>query len=451
MQSRNFGILIILILSILTISCVSAQDLNNTDSPMISHDLNQSVMSGNSYGDNESILASDSNVSETLSESPSAQSNKPDGVYGIVDFGTNIIKLYIYDVHNNEITNNISLEESSVINSYTQNNKLTPEGIEKLTSILENYDGVMQSNGVTKKYVYATSSLRKIDNPDEVVDAVKNRLGIDINILSGDEEAEFGFKAVKEFDLTVNNGLFIDLGGGSCEIIYFVNKNPSTVESIPLGSTSMYNEYVNGTFPNETERLNIQNRTINELKKIGIENTNPIDDLFGTGGTVYTMYLMMISLGFINEDETVIPFSMVGDLLDNIKDDTEENRQKIIDVMPSRINTLIPGIIMVKTIMEYFNVKNLHYCKGQIGDGVLLALLENESSKDVPVDPSENESSNNSSKDVPAVSSSENESSNITSEISNTSKLADNPTGNPIAMLVLVLFSIVICAMKDEL
>ncbi|WP_067043273.1 hypothetical protein [Methanobrevibacter sp. YE315] len=432
MESRKFGILIIFILSILTISCVSAEDLNNTDSVMLSQDLNQSVMLHNSDMDNETILASGSNVSETLSEPPSAQNNKPEGIYGIVDFGSNVIGLNIYDVHNNEVTKKISLAESSVVSSYTQNNKLTPEGIEKLISILEYYSEVMQSNGVIKDYVFATASLRKIDNPDEVVTAVKNRLGIDIHVISGEKEAELGFKAVKEMDLTNDNGLYIDLGGGSCEIIYFVNRNPSIVASMPFGSNSAYNEFVNGTFPNETERLNIQNMTLSELKKLDIKNTNPINDLYGTGGTVYATKLMLNSLGFINEDETVIPVSMLDELLDNIKDDTEENRQKIIDVVPSRLNTLIPGIIIVKTILEYYNMENLHYCTGQIDDAVLFELLENESSKDVPVDPSSENVSSNSSSEIVKVS----------------SKIIANPTGNPIAMLVLVLFSLVISCRK---
>ena len=443
MQSRKFAILIILILSILTISCVSAEDLNNTHSLMVSQDLDQSLMLDNSHFDNEAVLASDSNISETISESPSAQNNKPDGVYGIVDFGSNSIGLDIYDVHNNEITKKISKDESSVVSSYTQNNKLTSEGIEKLISILEKYSEVMQSNGVTKEYVFATASLRKIDNPDEVVNTVKNRLGIDINILSGDKEAELGFKAV-EADLTTDNGLFIDLGGGSCEIIYFVNRNLSTGASMPFGSNSIYKEYVSGTFPNETERLNIQNMVLSELKKVGIDNTNPIEDLFGTGGTVHAINLMLTSLGFINEDERVIPVSMVDELFDNIKDDTEENRQKIIDVVPKRLNNLIPGIIAVKTILEYYNVKNLHFCSGQIGDAVLFELLENESSKDVPVDPSsENESSNSSSNDVPVDSSN-----NDYETVKISSKLIGNPTGNPIALLALVMFSIVISCRK---
>ncbi len=75
---------------------------------------------------------------------------------------------------------------------------LTPEGIEKLISILENYSEVMKSNGVIKKYVFATASLRKIDNSDEALTAVKNRLGIDIDIISGDKEADLVLRQLNQ-------------------------------------------------------------------------------------------------------------------------------------------------------------------------------------------------------------------------------------------------------------
>ena len=175
-----------------------------------------------------------------------------------------------------------------------------------------------------------------------------------------------------------------------------------------------------------------------------INNKTPHDDLFGAGGTVYTIKLMLISLGFIDDDEMIIPASMVGDLLDDIKDDTEENHQKIIDVAPNRLYNLIPGIIITKTILEYYNVKYLHFCKGQIEDGVLYEILENESSKDTPVDPSsKNESSNNDSA-VPSTP--------IKQEtVKTSSKLTDNPAGNPIAMIVLALFLIVVSYRRIEL
>ena len=426
MQSRKFVILLIFILSISMISCVSAQDLNTTDSVMLSRDSNQSEVLGSSY-DNQAISASEANASEPLSSSPSLKNDKPEGVYGIVDFGTIVLALKIYDVHNNEITKILDLSETSVISNYTQDNRLTPDGIDKLVSQFENYSEVMQSNGVTKEYIFATSSLRDLDNRDEVVTAVKDRLGIYIDVISEKKEAEFGFKAVREMDLTTYDGLLVDLGGGSCEITYFKNKTIVTDDTMPFGSNKAYKEYVSGTFPNETERLEIKNRTLSELKKLSIRYSS-YDDLFGNGGTVYTIKLMLISLGFIGEDEIFVPVSKIDELLDDIKDDTEENRQKIIDVAPGRLYNFIPGLIIIKTILEYYNVKYLHFCSGQLDDGVLYELLENESSKDKPADPSSQNESSNSSYEKALAS----------------SKLISNPAGNPIAVLVLVLFSVLV-------
>ena len=432
MQSKKFIILLIFLLSILMISSVSAKDLNTTDSVMLTQGSNQNEILDSSYV-NQSISSSDANASEAFSSSYSLQNDKPEGIYGIVDFGTNVLTLNIYDVNNNEITKILDISEPSVISNYTQDNILTPQGIEKLISQLENYSEIMRSNGVTNDYIFATSSLRNLDNRYEVVAAVKDRLGIYINVISVEKEAEFGFKAVREMDLTTDNGLLIDLGGGSCEIIYFINKTSITDDAMPFGSNSAYKQYVSGTFPNETEGLEIKNRTLDELKKLAIKYSS-YDDLFGNGGTVYTIKLMLISLGFIDENESFVPVSKLDELLDNIKDDTEENRQKIIDVAPGRLYTLIPGIIILKTILEYYNVKYLHFCSGQITDGVLYELLENESSKDKPVDPSSRNESSNSSYEKALAS----------------SKLISNPTGNPIVVLILVFFSIFVSCYKRK-
>ena len=432
MQSRKFIILLIFLLSILTISSISAKELNTTDSVMLSQGSNQNEILDSSYV-NQSISSSDANASEAFSSSYSLQNDKPEGIYGIVDFGTNVLTLNIYDVNNNEITKILDISEPSVISNYTQDNKLTPQGIEKLISQLKNYSKIMRSNGVTNEYIFATASLRNLDNRYEVVAAVKDRLGIYINVISVEKEAEFGFRAVREMDLTTDNGLLIDLGGGSCEITYFINKTSITDDVIPFGSNSAYKQYVSGTFPNETERLEIKNRTLDELKKLAIKYSS-YDDLFGNGGTVYTIKLMLISLGFIDENESFVPVSKLDELLDNIKDDTEENRQKIIDVAPGRLYTLIPGIIILKTILEYYNVKYLHFCRGQITDGVLYELLENESSKDKPVDPSSRNESSNSSYEKALAS----------------SKLISNPTGNPIVVLILVFFSIFVSCYKRK-
>ena len=199
MQSRKFIILLIFLLSILTISSISAKELNTTDSVMLSQGSNQNEILDSSYV-NQSISSSDANANEAFSSSNSLQNDKSEGRYGIVDFGTNVFALKIYDVNNNEITKILDMSETSVISYYTQDNRLTPQGIEKLISQLENYSEIMRSKGVTNEYIFATASLRNLDNRYEVVAAVKDRLGIYINVISVEKEAEFGFKAVQEMD-----------------------------------------------------------------------------------------------------------------------------------------------------------------------------------------------------------------------------------------------------------
>lgn len=382
MLSKKYIILIILIVFSLTITCVNAEDLNSTDSLTLQEDFNHTkiVFCNN----NESILVLNENSSEIASNSSPMLNNKTevDNVYGIIDFGSNVISLNIFDVTDDKITTKLTMSETSVVSSYTKDNNLTEEGIEKLISILENYEHVMRSYNVDTEYTFATASLRKINNREEVVTTVKDRLGIYIDVISEEREVSLGFDAVKEKDLTTDSGLFIDLGGGSCEVVNFTKKTPVTAKSMPIGSNSCYKEYVSELFPNETERMRIQNRTLIELKKLKTNNTTPVDDLYGTGGTIYTMKLMLIYLKFINETETVIPTSMIGELLDNIKASNKVNYQKIINVAANRIHNLIPGIIITKTILEYFNVKNLHFCTGQIEDAVLFELMKNESAKE---------------------------------------------------------------------
>ncbi len=90
----------------------------------------------------------------------------------------------------------------------------------------------MDLANVKTKYVFATASLRKIDNCTEVIATVKNKVGLDIHLLSGEQEAKASFNSVKDTELTTDDGIVIDLGGGSCEVINFINKTVITSESM---------------------------------------------------------------------------------------------------------------------------------------------------------------------------------------------------------------------------
>ncbi|MEE0024426.1 Ppx/GppA phosphatase family protein [Methanobrevibacter sp.] len=150
-----------------------------------------------------------------------------------MDFGSNGIKLdvYQYNTKNNKIKLLTHDSDISPIKGYVENNNLTEKGINTVISIFEDFDEILELADVDEKYYYATASLRNINNADEIINTIKNKTGITIHILSGEQEANVSFNAVKE-EFDVNRGLFMDLGGGSCELITFENKTPLIKDSL---------------------------------------------------------------------------------------------------------------------------------------------------------------------------------------------------------------------------
>ena len=392
-------IIALFIISLLTVSAVNAEDNSTFDvasaenpNEKITIESNNNVVSDNSSiltvtPDNtnknsydENISTNKNNVILKKSNEETLKSENP--LYGIVDIGSNTMVLEIFKIKDNGKPKSVfSLSEKSVTSIYVKNNNLTKEGIDKLVSVLKDYNEAMDLVKVKTKYVFATASLRKIDNTEEVIAAVKKKVGLDIHMLSGEKEASTSFNSVKDTELTTNDGIAIDLGGGSCEVIDFVNKTVITSESMPIGVSSCYNEYVNGMFPNETEAKAIENRVLSELKKLIVNNTIKRNDMFGIGGSYKTIKKVLVYLEYIDNDSTHIPISMLDELFDEITAPTRENYESILNINAERINTFIPGLIITKTIAKYFNVTYLHFCKNGVREGILNEIIANESNE----------------------------------------------------------------------
>ena len=300
-------------------------------------------------------------------------------IYGIVDLGSNVMSLNIYLYEMGVLKSIFNDDRESVTAKYTVDGNLTPEGIEKLIQMLNDFYEEMDLRNVTIRYTFATASLRKLNNCEEVLSAVKNSNGIEIQVLSGEDEALYGFIAVKYRDLTSDSeGLLIDVGGGSTEIVDFINKTPISTESMPIGSRSCYQDYVYpNILPDETDILEIQNRVEEELSKLVVNGTTSVNDLYGNGGTIYTIKRILIYLGYIDNETYIIQTSMLDTLLNKLMENATETIRIIDEVDKSRETTLMPGLVMVKQIATHFNVQEFHFCRGRLEEGVVFGLIEN--------------------------------------------------------------------------
>ena len=145
--------------------------------------------------------------------------------YGIVDIGSNTIRFKIYDYMNGKVKHSVSNKKTAGLIAFKKDGKLNKDGINVLVSTLKKFNKHMEELGVDEAYYFATASLRNIDNTEEVLDTVKKTLNINIHVLSSDDEATLSFEIIKEKDLYGNDGILIDVGGGSSEINVFKIKH----------------------------------------------------------------------------------------------------------------------------------------------------------------------------------------------------------------------------------
>ena len=297
--------------------------------------------------------------------------------YGIVDIGSNTIRFKIYDYMNGKVRHSVSNKKTAGLIAFKKKGKLNKAGIQVLVSTLKKFNKHMEELGVDETYYFATASLRNIDNTEEVLDIVKNKLNIHIHVLSPEDEATLSFEIIKEKDLYGSDGILIDVGGGSSEINVFKDKTPIDDVSLPIGSLLMYQEYVALMFPDENEKALIQKRVLKEIKNSGIKKHNR-EVMTGVGGSVRSIKRLLIYLNMIERHTKLIPINLLDDLLNELRHNTKEDYNKVLQIKAERIHTLIPGLIIIKTIAEYFHVKYLHVTNYSIREGVLNAIINGE-------------------------------------------------------------------------
>ncbi len=296
--------------------------------------------------------------------------------YGITDIGSNTIRFNIYNHKNGKSKQLISKKKTAGLISYKKNGKLSKKGIKVLVSTVKKFKKHLKELEVDKTYYFATACLRNVDNTEEVLDIVKNETGITIHVLTSEEEATLTFDALKGKDLDRDEGVLIDVGGGSSEITVFENNTPLDDVSLPVGSLLMYEEYVSLMFPNEEEKEAIHQRVVEEIEKSGIEKYDQ-EIMFGVGGTVRVINKMLIHLNLKDETSPLIPIHLLDTILDELKTNTKEDFDKVLQVKAERIHTLIPGLIIIKTIAEYFEVEYLHIIHHSLKEGVLHSIIHN--------------------------------------------------------------------------
>lgn len=297
-------------------------------------------------------------------------------LYAVIDIGSSIIKYKIYEYSNNAIEPVILNDKTMGLIAYRKKDRLTPEGITILLKTLKEFISYSDKLNVDKSYFYATASLRNIENSAEVLRIVKEKLGIDITILTGAEEARHSFNSINWVKIPEDEGLLVDIGGGSSEVTIFENKIPLEQKSIPLGVLNIYNNYVSLLLPTKDEQEIIINEIREKIRELNFRNASK-EYLYGIGKTIVILKKLFNHLG-IENDENIINIEDINKILEHFSVNSKENFKPLLLVNSERVHTMIPSLLIIKAISLEFNIKKVFVCNVTLQDGLILDIIEND-------------------------------------------------------------------------
>ncbi|MFH0180008.1 exopolyphosphatase [Streptomyces cacaoi] len=306
-----------------------------------------------------------------------------------VDCGTNSIRLLVADA-DPETGELVDLDRRMTIvrlgQGVDRTGRLAPEALERTFAACREYAAAIKEYGAQRLRFVATSASRDAENRDEFVRGVLDILGVEPEVITGDQEAEFSFTgATKELKGRADLAkpfLVVDIGGGSTEFVVGDDR-VRAARSVDVGCVRMTERHlvVDGkvTDPPTAGQIAAMRADIEAALDLA-ERTVPLREahtLVGLAGSVTTV--AAIALGLDAYDSTKIHHARIGlDRVRSISDDllraTHEQRAAHPAMHPGRVDVIAAGALVLLAIMERIGAEEVVVSEHDILDGIAWSI-----------------------------------------------------------------------------
>lgn len=291
----------------------------------------------------------------------------------IIDIGSNTVRLVIYQLMNNQYKQIITQKKTVGLVYYIEDNQLMPDGLKCLTETLCEFKILLENLKVQKSYYFATEALRSILNQKDIINHLSQELNIQIDILSRQQEGLYDYYGMKQ-SIDFKAGVLIDIGGGSSEVVHFNQNGIIQNQSFPLGSLSLYKEHVKGIVPTTKELNQIHDHVKKEFKDIDVSHYSK--HAIGIGGTLRACILVARTVLKKNNIQDTLTKEEIDYLINQLTQKSRKTTQIILRIKPDRIHTLIPGLIILKELIQNLSIQDLTIAYTGLREGYFIKKTE---------------------------------------------------------------------------
>ena len=298
---------------------------------------------------------------------------------GVLDVGSNTVHLQVVDTSPGARPNpTFNYKEELRLTQYIdENNLVSEEGIRKLRECIQR--AIAQSASVKTQELlpFATSALREASNGEEIISSINKDFKIDLQVLTGDEEAKLTFLAARRwFGWSSGRLLVIDIGGGSLEMAVGIDETPEVATSLPLGAARLTKNFLKGDPYTDKSLRTLRDHIENKLEQVlpSLVKHQDSDRAIATSKTLRT--IARLSGDWFDGNGKNITIDAIRKISTKLSEMKESERAKLPGVSENRASQIVAGALVAESVMRNLDIKELEICPWALREGLVLKWLD---------------------------------------------------------------------------
>ncbi|MBW1604287.1 Ppx/GppA family phosphatase [Streptomyces sp. JJ66] len=302
---------------------------------------------------------------------------------GVLDVGSNTVHLLVVDAHGGArpipaYSHKAELRLAELLDA---RGAITGAGVERLVATVREALDVAEDKGVENLLPFATSAVREAPNGAAVLTRVAAETGVDLQVLSGPDEARLTFLAARRwFGWSSGRLLVLDIGGGSLELACGHDEEPDAALSLPLGAGRLTGSWLPGDPPDLADVRALRRHVRTEIARVvgTFSRLGAPDHAVATSKTFKQLARLC---GAARSAEGLyvhreLRRAALQEWLPKLAEMTAEQRAELPGVSLGRAPQLLAGALVAEAAMDLFDVEALEICPWALREGVILRRLD---------------------------------------------------------------------------
>ena len=298
-----------------------------------------------------------------------------------IDIGTNTILLLVAETDNENIVSIIHDEQviARLGKGVDEHRVINHETFHRVADFLRSYADTSRKFQSEKTVAVGTSALRDASNKEEFCEFILRDTGIDIEILSGNDEAEWTYRgAVGESDDASESFTVLDIGGGSTEIISGTHSNVLHKVSLNIGCVRVTERLLRTSPPTPHE--------IDEARALVRKHLEPIDfartglsRVIGVAGTLTTLAAIHLQLPHYDPERVhgyELHYDGIRQAFNQLRGKTLDEIKSIPQISPGRADIILAGVIILLEFMDIASLEKITVSDRGLRYGIVLREIE---------------------------------------------------------------------------